>query len=644
MSDLNDKVMITGEQSWLCPECFTNNTVNDEEYTSQCTFCSYFVSLVEDAPSSSSVDPCAKKKMIFGRKFWGKLKKNISKRRFTAASSSESSSSSGTVKETPSGCVNSVGEQPALSGSNGPVDEDEERKTAGNWHGTTSLSSNAVANKESFFCDHSVCSVTDQPAVLVNEEEELETIGYWHCRNCLTCNTMYDEEDSFTCTFCDHSVGLVTDQPAVSVDEEEELETIGYWHCPKCLTCNTVYGEGDPFSCILCGCPGSSLSSSSSCGSSGSSSPSQNEDSEDKIYSDLIGASDVKSMPGKPSNSDRELRSSSSFSNQHGSTSGNTGTTNVIHNRHWESDYEDEEEARSSKQPAETSEVGFSDVDSPSHQHVSSSRNSGLIADLTDEEPHCFKIVLNNHKQHWESDYEDEEEARSSKQPAETSEVGFSDVDSPSHQHVSSSRNSGLIADLTDEEPHCFKIVLNNHKQHWESDYEDEEEARSSKQPAETSEVGFSDVDSPSHQHVSSSRNSGLIADLTDEEPHCFKIGLNNHKQHWESDYEDEEEARSSKQPAETSKVGSSDVDSPSHQCASTSRNSGLIADLTDEEPHCFKTVLNNHKRHRDSDDEDEVGASSSSSGKQAAKKQRLTLQIWPLPHISKPVLVETVG
>ncbi|XP_053494714.1 uncharacterized protein LOC128616191 isoform X3 [Ictalurus furcatus] len=580
MSDLNDKVMITGEQSWLCPECFTNNTVNDEEYTSQCTFCSYFVSLVEDAPSSSSVDPCAKKKTIFGSvfKFWGKCKKNISKRRFTAASSSESSSASGTVKETPSGCVNSVGEQPALSGSNGPVDEDEERKTAGNWHGTTSLSSNAVANKESFFCDHSVGLLTDQPAVSVNEEEELETIGYWHCRNCLTCNTMYDEEDSFTCTFCDHSVGLLTDQLAVSVDEEEELETIGYWHCPKCLTCNTVYGEGDPFSCILCGCPGSSLSSSSSCGSSGRSSPSQNEDSEDKIYSDLIGASDVKSMPGKPSNSDRELRSSSTFSNQHDGTSGNTGTTNLIHNRHWESDYEDEEEASSSKQPAETSKVGSSDVDSPSHQHASTSKNSGLIADLTDEEPHCFKTVLNNHKQHWESDYEDEEEARSSKQPAETSKVGSSDVDSPSHQCASTSRNSGLIADLTDEEPHCFKTVLNNHKQHWESDYEDEEEARSSKQPAETS------------------------------------------------------------------KVGSSDVDSPSHQCASTSRNSGLIADLTDEEPHCFKTVLNNHKRHRDSDDEDEVGASSSSSGKQAAKKQRLTLQIWPLPHISKPVLVETVG
>ncbi|XP_053494715.1 uncharacterized protein LOC128616191 isoform X4 [Ictalurus furcatus] len=579
MSDLNDKVMITGEQSWLCPECFTNNTVNDEEYTSQCTFCSYFVSLVEDAPSSSSVDPCAKKKTIFGSvfKFWGKCKKNISKRRFTA-SSSESSSASGTVKETPSGCVNSVGEQPALSGSNGPVDEDEERKTAGNWHGTTSLSSNAVANKESFFCDHSVGLLTDQPAVSVNEEEELETIGYWHCRNCLTCNTMYDEEDSFTCTFCDHSVGLLTDQLAVSVDEEEELETIGYWHCPKCLTCNTVYGEGDPFSCILCGCPGSSLSSSSSCGSSGRSSPSQNEDSEDKIYSDLIGASDVKSMPGKPSNSDRELRSSSTFSNQHDGTSGNTGTTNLIHNRHWESDYEDEEEASSSKQPAETSKVGSSDVDSPSHQHASTSKNSGLIADLTDEEPHCFKTVLNNHKQHWESDYEDEEEARSSKQPAETSKVGSSDVDSPSHQCASTSRNSGLIADLTDEEPHCFKTVLNNHKQHWESDYEDEEEARSSKQPAETS------------------------------------------------------------------KVGSSDVDSPSHQCASTSRNSGLIADLTDEEPHCFKTVLNNHKRHRDSDDEDEVGASSSSSGKQAAKKQRLTLQIWPLPHISKPVLVETVG
>lgn len=69
--------------SFFHAECFTNNTVNDEEYTSQCTFCSYFVSLVEDAPSSSSVDPCAKKKMIFGRKFWGKLKKNISKRRFT---------------------------------------------------------------------------------------------------------------------------------------------------------------------------------------------------------------------------------------------------------------------------------------------------------------------------------------------------------------------------------------------------------------------------------------------------------------------------------------------------------------------------------------------------------------------------------
>ncbi|KAF4080537.1 hypothetical protein AMELA_G00172470 [Ameiurus melas] len=302
MSDLNDKVMITGEQSWLCPECFTNNTVNDEEYTSHCTFCSYFVSLVEDAPPSSSVDPCAEKKTIFGRilKFFRKFKKTISKRRFTA-----------------------------------------------------SLSSNAVDNEESFVCGCSVGTVTDQPAVSVNEEEELETIGYWHCRNCLTCNTMYDEEDSFTCTFCDHSVGSVTDQTAVSVAEEEELETIGYWHCPKCLTCNTVYGEGDPFSCILCGCPGSSLSSSGSCGSSGRSSPSQNEDSEE-IYSDLIGAIDVKSMPGKPSNSDGELRSSST-SNQHGSTSGNTGTTIVIHNRHWESDYEDEEKASSCKQPAETS-------------------------------------------------------------------------------------------------------------------------------------------------------------------------------------------------------------------------------------------------------------------------------------------------